>query len=71
MLGGRGVRDWTHAEDHGSAVWAILMRGVTGENYLAGVGGERENVTGMWEILREMGQAAKEAAEVKYAAQEQ
>ena len=55
MLDGRGVRDWTHAEDHGSAVWAILTCGVPGENYYVDADGERDNVAGMREILREMG----------------
>ena len=57
VLGGRGVRDWVHTEGHSSAVWAILARGVPGETYLVGADGERDNVTGMREILREMGQA--------------
>ncbi len=55
---GRNVRDWIHTEDHSSAVWAILTRGVPGETYLVGADGERDNVTVMRDILREMGQPA-------------
>ena len=55
---GRNVRDWIHTEDHSSAVWAILARGVPGETYLVGADGERDNVTVMRDILREMGQPA-------------
>jgi dTDP-glucose 4,6-dehydratase len=31
---GRNVRDWIHTEDHSSAVWAILTRGVAGETFM-------------------------------------
>ena len=51
------VRDWIHTEDHSSAVWAILTRGVPGETYLVGADGERDNVTVMRDILEAMGQA--------------
>ena len=53
---GRNVRDWIHTEDHSSAVWAILTRGVPGETYLVGADGERDNITVMRDILRAMGQ---------------
>ena len=53
---GRNVRDWIHTEDHSSAVWAILTRGVAGETYLVGADGERDNITVMRDILRAMGQ---------------
>ena len=55
---GRNVRDWIHTEDHSSAVWAILTRGVPGETYLVGADGERDNITVMRDILRAMGQPA-------------
>ena len=54
---GRNVRDWIHTEDHSSAVWTILTRGVPGETYLVGADGERDNITVMRDILRAMGQA--------------
>ena len=53
---GRNVRDWIHTEDHSSAVWAILTRGVAGETYLVGADGERDNITVLRDILRAMGQ---------------
>lgn len=40
---GRNVRDWIHAEDHSSAVLAILENGKIGETYLIGADGEKSN----------------------------
>ncbi|MEV8165660.1 dTDP-glucose 4,6-dehydratase [Rothia kristinae] len=54
---GRNVRDWIHAEDHSSAVLAILERGRIGRTYLIGADGERDNVTVLRAILRLMGRA--------------
>ena len=31
---GLNVRDWIHTDDHSSAVWTILTKGVLGETYL-------------------------------------
>ena len=53
---GKNVRDWIHTEDHSSAVWCILTKGAIGETYLVGADGERNNITVMRDILREMGQ---------------
>lgn len=46
---GQNVRDWIHADDHSSAVWAIAQRGRIGETYLVGADGEHDNreVVGM------------------------
>ena len=55
---GKNVRDWIHTEDHSSAVWEILTRGVPGETYLVGADGERDNITVMRDILSAMGQPA-------------
>ena len=41
---GLNVRDWIHADDHSSAVLAILERGRFGETYLIGADGERNNL---------------------------
>lgn len=41
---GLNVRDWIHAEDHSSAVLAILERGTIGETYLIGADGELSNI---------------------------
>jgi dTDP-glucose 4,6-dehydratase len=41
---GRNVRDWVYVEDHNSAVWAVMQRGVAGEKYNIGGENERENI---------------------------
>ena len=41
---GANVRDWIHADDHSSAVLAILERGRIGETYLIGADGEQSNL---------------------------
>lgn len=53
---GRNVRDWIHADDHSSAVLAILEKGRIGETYLIGADGEKDNRTVIEMILRLMGQ---------------
>jgi len=55
---GENVRDWIHAEDHSSAVLAILEEGVVGETYLIGADGEEDNKTVVELILTLMGQPA-------------
>ncbi|MBI3216047.1 MAG: dTDP-glucose 4,6-dehydratase [Mycobacterium sp.] len=55
---GRNVRDWIHAEDHSSAVLAILDQGRIGETYLIGADGEKDNKTVIELILTLMGQPA-------------
>jgi dTDP-glucose 4,6-dehydratase len=55
---GRNVRDWIHADDHSSAVLAILDRGRIGETYLIGADGEKDNKTVVELILTLMGQPA-------------
>ena len=53
---GQNVRDWIHVEDHSSAVLAIIERGRSGETYLVGADGERDNTTVVETVLRLMGQ---------------
>lgn len=53
---GLNVRDWIHTDDHSSAVWTILTKGVIGETYLIGADGEHNNLTVLKSILRVMGQ---------------
>jgi dTDP-glucose 4,6-dehydratase len=53
---GHNVRDWIHAEDHSSAVLAILDRGVIGETYLIGADGEKDNQAVVELILELSGQ---------------
>ncbi|MFC8681049.1 dTDP-glucose 4,6-dehydratase [Microbacterium ureisolvens] len=55
---GENVRDWIHADDHSSAVLTILEKGATGETYLIGADGEKDNKTVVELILRMMGQPA-------------
>lgn len=52
---GLNVRDWIHAADHSSAVWAILQRGRIGETYLIGADGEKNNLEVVRAILRHFG----------------
>ncbi|ADU00678.1 dTDP-glucose 4,6-dehydratase [Mycolicibacterium gilvum] len=52
---GHHVRDWIHADDHSSAVLAILQRGRIGETYLIGANGEKDNRSVVELILRLMG----------------
>ncbi|WP_203580593.1 dTDP-glucose 4,6-dehydratase [Microbacterium hibisci] len=55
---GENVRDWIHADDHSSAVLTILEKGATGETYLIGADGEKDNKTVVELILQMMGQPA-------------
>jgi dTDP-glucose 4,6-dehydratase len=52
---GLQVRDWIHADDHSSALLAILERGRIGETYLVGADGERNNRDVVRLLLRLMG----------------
>jgi dTDP-glucose 4,6-dehydratase len=45
---GENVRDWIHVDDHNCAVHAILEKGRSGETYLIGADGEKNNL----EVLR-------------------
>lgn len=49
------MRDWIHTDDHSSAVWTILTKGVIGETYLIGADGERSNIDVLRAILERMG----------------
>jgi dTDP-glucose 4,6-dehydratase len=53
---GENVRDWIHVDDHNSAVHAILERGRSGETYLIGADGERNNREVLSLILELLGQ---------------
>jgi dTDP-glucose 4,6-dehydratase len=52
---GENVRDWIHTEDHSSAVLTILEKGKTGETYLIGAEGEKNNKEVVELILELMG----------------
>lgn len=55
---GENVRDWIHADDHSSAVLAILERGRSGETYLIGADGEKSNKEVVERILSHMGKSS-------------
>ncbi len=52
---GANVRDWIHVDDHNAAVWRIIDDGRPGRTYLIGADGERDNLSVLRLILREMG----------------
>src|SRR6202790_4587253 len=52
---GANVRDWIHVEDHNDAVRRILDGGRSGQTYLIGADGERENLAGRRTRLPLMG----------------
>jgi dTDP-glucose 4,6-dehydratase len=57
---GEQVRDWIHVDDHNSAVALILEKGKTGETYLIGANGERNNKEVIEMILEIMGKNKSE-----------
>lgn len=52
---GQNIRDWIHAEDHSSAVLAILEKGKIGETYMIGANGEKTNKDVLELLLELMG----------------
>lgn len=52
---GENVRDWIHVDDHNSAVVKIMEQGRSGETYLIGAEGEKDNKTVVELILQTMG----------------
>lgn len=52
---GQNIRDWIHAEDHSSAVLAILDKGKIGETYMIGANGEKTNKNVLELLLELMG----------------
>src|SRR5690349_8793800 len=57
---GLNVRDWIHADDHSSAVLSILEQGRSGETYLIGADGERNNLQVVTALLRLFGRSPEE-----------
>lgn len=55
---GENVRDWIHVDDHNSAVLTIIEKGVSGETYLIGADGEKNNKQVIELILQMMGKNA-------------
>lgn len=52
---GENVRDWIHVDDHNSAVVSIIENGKSGETYLIGADGEKNNKDVIELILELMG----------------
>jgi len=52
---GENVRDWIHVDDHNSAVLTIIEGGKSGEVYLIGSNGEKNNKDVVEKILSTMG----------------
>lgn len=52
---GENVRDWIHVDDHNSAVLEIIEKGESGETYLIGANGEKNNLEVFHLILKLMG----------------
>ncbi|MDR0483064.1 MAG: dTDP-glucose 4,6-dehydratase [Cellulomonadaceae bacterium] len=52
---GENVRDWIHVEDHNSAVWTIIDKGRSGETYLIGANGEKNNLEVVQTLLEIFG----------------
>jgi dTDP-glucose 4,6-dehydratase len=52
---GENVRDWIHVDDHNAAVHVILDKGRSGETYLIGADGEKNNLEVLRLILELMG----------------
>lgn len=57
---GENVRDWIHAEDHSSAVLAILEKGKIGDTYMIGADGEKNNKEVVELILSLMGKESSD-----------
>lgn len=53
---GENVRDWIHVHDHNTAVHMVIGEGVSGETYLIGADGEKNNKDVLEMILLEMGE---------------
>ena len=50
---GQNVRDWIHVDDHNDAVLRIIDKGRSGETYLIGADGEKNNIE-LFETLLEL-----------------
>jgi dTDP-glucose 4,6-dehydratase len=55
---GKNIRDWLYVEDHCSAIWEVLNKGVVGETY--NIGGENE-----WENIKLVNYLCEKIAEIE------
>lgn len=54
---GQNVRDWIHVDDHNLAVLRIIEAGKSGDTYLIGADGEKDNKSVIRQILELMGES--------------
>jgi dTDP-glucose 4,6-dehydratase len=52
---GKNVRDWIHTDDHASAIWTVIQKGLAGEVYNIGGNSERFNIDIVKLILNALG----------------
>ena len=52
---GKNVRDWIHVNDHNDAVLTIIENGRSGETYMIGANGEKNNNEVVKTVLRHLG----------------
>jgi dTDP-glucose 4,6-dehydratase len=52
---GKNVRDWIHVNDHNDAVLTIIEKGRSGETYMIGANGEKDNNAVVKTILKSLG----------------
>lgn len=57
---GLNIRDWIYVDDHSSAVWTILNKGMIGKTYLIGANGEKSNLDIIRTILSMMGKSSED-----------
>lgn len=63
---GKNIRDWLYVEDHNSAVWTIMNKGLTGEKYNIGGENEWENIRLLEKLIEIVAeQTGKSLAEIK------
>jgi dTDP-glucose 4,6-dehydratase len=60
---GKNIRDWLYVEDHNSAVWTIMQRGLTGEAYNIGGENEWENITLLQSLIEIVSKQANRDSE--------
>lgn len=61
---GANIRDWIHAEDHSSAILAILEKGKLGDTYMVGANGEKTNKQVVQMILKLLSKPANDYEQV-------
>lgn len=60
---GSNVRDWIHVDDHVEALWAIVLRGASGETYDISAGTERSNLQVVWRLVELVAEATSRPVE--------